>query len=773
MADPVIPQSVDAPTPPSDQSAVSANLQRSTYTNNQAGEEQYKRSIEAHNKMNPDKAIQYTPTANYETVPATVKQAGTNVYTVGPAETAAQFASQAEADQYAKTYGKTPTPATETPSAPVVPATGTATSTTTSTATPTTNTDGITTDGGTDLLKNRTDQYIKDLQGVSDIYATGKAEDMASIQREYDARLASLDSAKKMLEELNAKRIESINSGAAAQSQEVEAAYKKQQAVVDLQKAQSDQAYKDMVNAQKLANKRANIRKETALGVLGGNFSTAGVAQIEDVIMQGEYAVTSIQKNADLAQRDLSDKAVNVIEDYKTANMKIEAWKVENTNAAFSDLQKQILTIQQSKDMAESEKEQAIRAAGSAYNDKVANLAGQAIQAKYNLAGEIITRSDTLKEQMLSQQNAERDDARTTLKDIVTNYSPTDLSHISDAQKAQMAELEKKAGYPVGFVTQGLETYKEQAAATKDKLAVLKQQGMNVSNLVTDNNGNMTGVIFNKATGAYTTVALGDFGKMAANKRFIQDPFTGELKVGDASTGTIDYSSVGNGGVGPGAGASGNPQDALNIPDGAVGGQCGHFVNQYTGLGVGDLYSDKYNKIASSLTSTPQMGDVFLSPYKDTGHMGFIIQDRGDGTVLVKDSNYGLDGKVQTHVMSKAGMVFAHVNSQGGSQGTPSSQGGPNDIFGAITNGINTFFNGSGNAKVKDPETMSKQELVAEAATYNKTTKEANQIASGDLKALRDYIQRQRAKAAADSQILENRAKKGSTTDTLLKALSS
>ena len=85
--------------------------------------------------------------------------------------------------------------------------------------------------------------------------------------------------------------------------------------------------------------------------------------------------------------------------------------------------------------------------------------------------------------------------------------------------------------------------------------------------------------------------------------------------------------------------------------DGTVGGQCGAFVNKIAGLGVGDSFESKMAKMTIKNPKPEQIkpGMVFTMPYKDYGHIGFIISNNGDGTVTVKDSNWSLDKKVQTH----------------------------------------------------------------------------------------------------------------------------
>jgi hypothetical protein len=93
----------------------------------------------------------------------------------------------------------------------------------------------------------------------------------------------------------------------------------------------------------------------------------------------------------------------------------------------------------------------------------------------------------------------------------------------------------------------------------------------------------------------------------------------------------------------------------MTIPDKVAGGQCGHFVNQITGLGMGDSYQSKIAKMDPSITK-PAPGMVFVMPYKNTGHTGFIVGIDGKNAI-VKDSNYGLDEKIKTHLIPISNMT--------------------------------------------------------------------------------------------------------------------
>lgn len=87
---------------------------------------------------------------------------------------------------------------------------------------------------------------------------------------------------------------------------------------------------------------------------------------------------------------------------------------------------------------------------------------------------------------------------------------------------------------------------------------------------------------------------------------------------------------------------------AIEKPDGTKGGQCGRFVNNITGLKLGDSLKSKMDKMDPTITQ-PEPGMVFVMPYKETGHTGIIVSVNDDGTATVKDSNYNLDEKVKTH----------------------------------------------------------------------------------------------------------------------------
>jgi hypothetical protein len=97
------------------------------------------------------------------------------------------------------------------------------------------------------------------------------------------------------------------------------------------------------------------------------------------------------------------------------------------------------------------------------------------------------------------------------------------------------------------------------------------------------------------------------------------------------------------------------------IPDGTYlqRGQCGEFVNDLTGLGVGETFASKMAKMDSSITKdTAQVGDVVTIAAGSTGHIGIInrVDRLPDGTVKfqLSESNW-----VQPNTVSHTRQVDA------------------------------------------------------------------------------------------------------------------
>ena len=100
------------------------------------------------------------------------------------------------------------------------------------------------------------------------------------------------------------------------------------------------------------------------------------------------------------------------------------------------------------------------------------------------------------------------------------------------------------------------------------------------------------------------------------------------------------------------------------IPDGAVwqrdgvdAPECGQFVNDLTGAGVGDSYESKIAKIDSSIKAgtdnPPRYGDFFVQSTSTwTGHAGIVVGSEvapnGETYIFTKESNYPKSGVINS-----------------------------------------------------------------------------------------------------------------------------
>jgi hypothetical protein len=319
--------------------------------------------------------------------------------------------------------------------------------------------------------------------------------------------------------------------------------------------------------------------------------------------------------------------------------------------------------------MSEQEKTQAIMASGKYYNQTIASINADTLQAKALLSQNVYSKAQDLQKSIADEKKAAsdetnkvRDDARTAIQNMITNFPAASFTSMTPEQKQQMKNLELTAGYPAGMVERGIETMKETlsdakinqmdiATDQKQQLIDLKAKLGTKINAFTDGQGNATIVYSDPLTGTSTAVPVGQIGKPDSPWQLTQDPNTGDWKIFNRQSGVPTTAPTDNKTV-QGAGKKGTPMDALNVPVGAKGGQCGAFVNDYLG---GHLMADTYKSKAEDINSTtPVVGAAFVMPYKDTGHTGFVKQIGTNPAtkkpgVLVKDSNWGLNEKVQEH----------------------------------------------------------------------------------------------------------------------------
>lgn len=166
----------------------------------------------------------------------------------------------------------------------------------------------------------------------------------------------------------------------------------------------------------------------------------------------------------------------------------------------------------------------------------------------------------------------------------------------------------------------------------------------------TDGNGLLTGITFNKTTGQWNTQPLGYIGAKKDGYTRVVDKY-GDPWNWNAQTGQYFYAGVPSTNwekVAPtGSVWDNNGKRTMNI------GECGAFVNDLTGLGVGDTLESKKAKTDPNLGTKEnplQIGDVIVQSMGTTGHVSIIrdINIGPDGRMqfTLSESNYGGDKKV-------------------------------------------------------------------------------------------------------------------------------
>lgn len=135
---------------------------------------------------------------------------------------------------------------------------------------------------------------------------------------------------------------------------------------------------------------------------------------------------------------------------------------------------------------------------------------------------------------------------------------------------------------------------------------------------------------FNQDTGEKKVNYIGDFG----NQKYtdIKSNEGAVLRLFEDGTQRVMFDPrQPNGGVASGGMVDLFPENSVtpftrpDDPNKDRASECGAWVNDMTGIGVGDTFSSKKAKMDTSITSdTAEIGDVFLQPYGTTGHVGII-----------------------------------------------------------------------------------------------------------------------------------------------------
>lgn len=507
-------------------------------------------------------------------------------------------------------------------------------------------------------------EYEATMAGITDTYAQSQEALATSAEERYAAQVASLDSALALQQELAAQQQALIASATELQRETLQSAYDSSLAAAELQRTRVAEAYAEMQEEQALLNTQSTVRQETALGLIYGGFgSVAANRNLEETILRGERTLMNLGRDAINADTDIQNQIIDLTTAYELDTRAIDQWNAEQSMEVYSALSSYVQEITADMSMAAVEKDAAIRESIADYNTMVAEINAATAETRLNLALEMMNRADMLQQQEFNNQitaaQEERaaeayeyeqnrtviNDARTDLDLLLSTYFDQDYDTLPADVLAQIAALEETAQIPDGAGRSIMEAARENEARAGEIV-------QEYTNSVT---GEVTAVRYNFDTGVVETMQLGALEDA--------DPVASWTSLGTDEDGNIVTLNEVTGEVrtqGQYSGQSGTPLDALAVPDYSYGGQCGHFVNQYTGLGMGDSYESKLSVMDSSIT-TPEAGMVFVMPYRDTGHTGFIVSvNEETGMATVRDSNWYVTSDpeaVRTHEISIASMT--------------------------------------------------------------------------------------------------------------------
>jgi hypothetical protein len=189
----------------------------------------------------------------------------------------------------------------------------------------------------------------------------------------------------------------------------------------------------------------------------------------------------------------------------------------------------------------------------------------------------------------------------------------------------------------------------------------------------TDNEGNVTALMFNTQTGDFDRIGLGQIGKGVEKKfQLSQNPVTGETMIFDPLSGQVvgRYSAFGQfsgtgvtapSGTGSYTGAGGATDANILEAFKGKGDWCGYKASEWSDAGtVGDYWSSKKNAITH--TSNPTSGDKLLIPLgvksgvNSYGHVAVVLDyDANTGEIKVIEANAG--GEINRCLKAGGGMT--------------------------------------------------------------------------------------------------------------------
>lgn len=436
-------------------------------------------------------------------------------------------------------------------------------------------------------------------------------------------------------------------------------------------------------------------------GLSGGSASIAATGSYADKILSDRAAAIDQQRK---------DTQENINRSYEQGKIQLQNKQEQETGSSSAGLariggylgesasgmaymKKLDETHQQELNTLESQRQAALLAADSAFSSQQFDVAMQQVANAKDAEQKIFERKNALIDNLFKLQQIkkfERDNASDTVDALVKAGIPA-----SALPQGYLESLDSAMGYPTGVSSAMFDAgqvAKQQANAKnlmELRTSVIDQAGkiidiqkklplgtpVNVGGLTyygldtgdqttqveVDDSGMARGVVYNKLSDSWS---ISDLGYIGSKK----DGF--ELKIDkygrpwNYNPKTGQFLSAAAPGV-PYQGTTSASDWGQLIPTGTVwgaawgrknAGQCGAFVNDLTGVGMGDSFASKAAKIDKSISlaaGNVQVGDVAVFKGGTTGHVAIVeqvLQDGPDGqtTIRLMEANVHGDGKV-TH----------------------------------------------------------------------------------------------------------------------------
>lgn len=238
------------------------------------------------------------------------------------------------------------------------------------------------------------------------------------------------------------------------------------------------------------------------------------------------------------------------------------------------------------------------------------------------------------------------------LKELTAGLTMLNMDMIKGVLSDSDMKILKEGSAPLQRSTDEETFEREMNKLINNSMSILNYGRLDINEIIANDNGTYS---YKNNDG---TVHTGEFGDGYVDKTVLQPKIGIRAQIAQPTADAVeslwddDFNNV----VGDTDTARNETVAKLkSIPQGDKGGQCGRFVNRLTGLGVGDSYASKMAKMDKAIKQ-PQAGMVFVMPYKDTGHIGFIV-DVKDGMAEVIDSNWKKDERVARHFIPVSKMT--------------------------------------------------------------------------------------------------------------------